>query len=310
MKAMRKIGAILLSLIAVLLIGGCYRVKPGTMKELKGTYKLTQYYRTYPATGSETGTDKVDFIEQKKIEAYLVIDGTDYGYTVYKDNETALLCNRVHFTYTYSQEDENAVELIEYTTAQSYETPIYETGKLGFHSGEKKLNQQLPHIVWENKSFVTKYTDYTEYTRVDKATDLSYATKKLGELPPCADYALAPYDGLFRIEDPSLTPYIYYIMEIDAVAGKANVYYALRSDGERVVLSDLTVGDTMNENTLTADTITVGDKQLLNSFAEGLHEEAKDAEGYTYYLHYVPLSGDMETFIEQALADSAADTPL
>ena len=35
-------------------------------------------------------------------------------------------------------------------------------------------------------------------------------------------------------EDSSESKYLYYIMEIDAVAKKANVYYALKSDAKRV----------------------------------------------------------------------------
>lgn len=305
MKVMRKILVVLLLFVATVFICSCYRVDPGTMKELKGTYKLTQYYRTYPTTGSDS-PDKTDFIEQKEIEAYLVLDGTDYGYTVYKDNETALLCNRVHITYTYSQENADAIELLEYQTAEADKTLIFESGKFGFHSKDKKLNQQLPHIVLEGTSLVTKYTEYTEYTRVDKATDLSYVTKKVGDIPACADYALAPYDGLLRLENPSQTPYIYYIMDIDAVAQKATVYYALKADKERVVLSDLSVDYTINENTMNAETITVGDKRLSNSYTTGLQEKSTSEEGYTVFLSYTPLHEDAETFIRQALADYAA----
>lgn len=280
---------------------GCYRIDPGTMDELKGTYQLTKYSRSYP---SSSGT--VDLIEEKEITAYLIVNGSEYGYVVYRDNETELLCNCVRMTYIYSTDDPNEIERIEYSVAGTAEHPIADHGDFGFVAKEKKLNQQLPYIVWENKTFVTKYTDNKEYTRVSKDTDFSYVEKQLGKVPAYPDYALSAYDGAYVLSDVSASPYIYYVMDIDALNKKATVYYALKADKERTVLTDLDVSYQLAANGMDAETVSVGDKTFTaNSWTAELQEKTVSEDGIVRFLSYGPLDMDVETFIQQALDEAA-----
>lgn len=306
MKALKKFTMFLSVLVPILSLCGCYTIDAGSMSKLKGTYALTEYYRTYPASGEEA-SQKTDFIEEKKIEAYLVIDGSSFGYVVYKDEQTAPLCNRVYITYTYSEENPQNVEMIEYRTARSDETPIVERGKLGFYAKAKMLNQTLPRMEFENGSIVTKYTDYTKYVRADKATDLSYVAEKFGSVPACADFALAPYEGLWYLDTPSETEYIYYVMDIDSVAKKATVYYALRADGERVVKTEQNVSRPAEDNGVFAQSVIVGEKRFItNTSANLLTEEIPTEDGYTAYRFYSPLDEDLETYLQQALDQNDA----
>ena len=303
MNIMKKIAVFLLAFATAICAFGCTRVDPGTMDELKGTYQLTQYYRTYPETSDEQSARK-DFIEEKQIEAYLVIDGSAYGYLIYKDNETALSCNRVHITYSYSQDEADTIRTIEYQTADLTKTHVIQYGNLGFLARERQLNQQLPSMGIIDGSLKVRYTDYTLFTWADKATDLSYVAKQLGEIPAFADYGMTLYDGQLRLmnEDRSESKYLYYIMEIDAVAKKANVYYALKSDAKRVVLTDVPVSCELSENGLYVKTVSVGDKRF-NAFTNeaSLQEELTDVAEWTVFLQYEHFDEDIETYIQQAL---------
>lgn len=305
MNVIKKLAGFLLVFTIAFCACGCYRVDPAPMSALIGTYELTEYSRTYPSD-QEGQPNKTDFKTEKQISAYLVIDGTNFGYVVYRDSETALLCNRVYVTYTYSQDEPENVELIEYRTANKEDTPIIERGKLGFLAKEKKLNQQLPRLAIENGSLVTKYTDYTEFTRADDATDLSFVTGKLGSLPAPVDFALTPYDGAFVLSDSAQAQYIYYVMEIDAAEKSATVDYALKSDGERVTLTNVPVDYELGDNGISAATVIVGDKRFAAFLdVEELQEIIPSGDGYEIFLHYIPFDGDVERYIEQAMQDYA-----
>lgn len=301
MKRMKRFFGFLLFVVVVFACG-CYQIDPGTMKELKGTYQLTEYSRSYPSSSG-----MVDLIEEKGITAYLIIDGSDYGYVVYRDNETELLCNCVRITYTYSQEDSNKIERIDYNVAGTAERSIIDKGSLGFLASKKQLNQQLPILAWENHSLVTKYTEYTKFTKVSKDADFSYVEEQLGKVPAYADYALAAYDGAFFLSDVSTSPYIYYVVDIDALNKKAVVYYALKSDGERTVLTDLDVRYQLAANGVDAETVSVGEKTfIVYSWSSELQEETTSEEGVTLFLSYAPVAGDVESFIQQAMEEYAA----
>ncbi|MGN1077359.1 MAG: hypothetical protein ACI4ST_02485, partial [Candidatus Gallimonas sp.] len=92
MNVIKKLAGFLLVFTIAFCACGCYRVDPAPMSALIGTYELTEYSRTYP-NDQEGQPNKTDFKTEKQISAYLVIDGTNFGYVVYRDSETALLCN-------------------------------------------------------------------------------------------------------------------------------------------------------------------------------------------------------------------------
>ena len=95
---MKHFKRVLFFFIAAMIVSGfsgCYVVKGGNVKDVVGTYKLTTYSRTYDSTNSAHAGEKIDYIEQKGITAYLIVTESGEGYYIYKDNETPLYCEAV-----------------------------------------------------------------------------------------------------------------------------------------------------------------------------------------------------------------------
>ncbi|MDD3831632.1 MAG: hypothetical protein PHW00_03125 [Clostridia bacterium] len=176
---MRKLNCytLIVVILATMLLSmsGCYIVDGGRMQDVIGTYQLTVCN-----TQENDSEGLIDLLTLNGIECYLVVGDEGYGFIVYADNETTLLCRQVKLTYGFSSEDDTLIEYVSYVDAEcEYEE------KLAYNGKSKQLNKTQLAI-----TIGTISTNYgqTTYSKVSEATDLSYVEEQLGEL----DYT--PYE--------------------------------------------------------------------------------------------------------------------
>ncbi|MCR5741771.1 MAG: hypothetical protein K6G38_04890 [Gammaproteobacteria bacterium] len=179
-----KIKKIFLSLILIALclsLTSCYASKPGSLKQLVGTYELTKYNRHDSDTTEETEAD-YNMILKNNIVAYLIIKDNGTGYYVYQDYDTDLYAVEVTIKYNYDDEDPDLVKEIIYSafdsnksihTEDKYPGSMNETLGLNFKLFSKTLNNTYYAV------FGRDYSQSVSYKKVSSKSDLSYASKKL-----------------------------------------------------------------------------------------------------------------------------------
>ena len=229
---MRKLLIPLIILTIMLFQSGCYVTKAARLNDIVGTYELTGYNRT--------GEDAFDYKEENGMVAYLVIKDANSGYYIYKDNWTDLSVRAVQITLTADEEEPNKYNFVTYKLDS-----ITDEVKLGIHSGN--LNSSIPkssgNLLDGTYNAFAAYIN-TDYKRVNKATDLSFVKKQLGELPAVTEYGLSAYDGIYyynhyNIDNMVLDyntfsrnytePFIYAMFDLNIYTQKATVYYALKN---------------------------------------------------------------------------------
>lgn len=247
----------------LVMLTGCYPSKPTTMKNLVGTYKLETWTRSYTEERADDGsTITHDYVAEDGIEAYLVITQDGKGYYIYKDNNTPLIAKETKIEYIYDDDEPGKVKEIVYTTGGISGTnynPAYGAERLGVYYTwrEKKLSYTMPAV------FGRTYSQTSRYSKVDKATDLSYVQKKLGQTIRTAPYAIAALDGwqIYQGVYDSQNPYIYYALDLNCPAQTANVYWANKEDGVQRSQMNVRVQFSIPDDE-SPITVTVGDQQL------------------------------------------------
>lgn len=183
MKIVKKISALLLLVAIVLSTAGCYVIQAQTMKNLKGTYKLTTYSYTASYERREGYTPKTyNYVDDPEYlyEEYLVITGTGTGYFVHKDASGEVYVKEVTLTYTYSEEETNKIQYVTYSDGVS----TSDRNQLGVNG--KTLNYSKP--AFDYTTLITKVNMRSEdlnvrWSKVDRATDLSYVQSQIPGLP-------------------------------------------------------------------------------------------------------------------------------
>lgn len=237
---------ILVAALCATMLSSCYVSRPAAMKKVVGTYELTSFTRTYSAAEGETESNTVDMIKDKEIKAYLVVNADGKGYYVYSDKDTEVTTHQVNITFTYDEDDSSKVKEIYYTDgadASGDGSPLKGHEHLGvyFKWTTKKLTYSMPAVLGR------KYSQSVRYDRVDKATDLSYVSKKFGKTLVAPAYEVAQLDGLLTYEGiyDMNSPYVYYYMDYRPAQNKATVYYMLKAD-EIQKTQDVTATFTVN----------------------------------------------------------------
>ena len=221
---------ILVAALMASMLSACYVSRPAALKKVVGTYELTSFTQTYPAENEESEAKTVDMIKEKEIKAYLVLASDGTGYYVYKDKDTELTTHKLNITYSYDEDDTSKVKEIYYTDGSDTSgdgAPNKGHERLGvyFKWTTKKLTYTMPAVLGR------KYSQSVRYDKVDKATDLSYASKKMGATLVAPNYEVAQLDGILAYEGiyDSASPYIYYYIDYHPERSQASVYYALKS---------------------------------------------------------------------------------
>lgn len=239
------LGAIMtmIFLVSFVLTSGCAVVKEGTMDELVGTYKLTEYTRINNDSTEDKEATKIDLLEETGIELYLVVTGTRLGYISYKSNsEPDLIVREVKLTYTYNQEDESMVQHVAYDFQGASKTDFKTyMGMLGFLSGKKALNYTDPKYSSYSSGCTKEYDDKIYFEKVSKEVDLKYIKSQYPNAESRLERYIDGYVGKFYDFNPYsqnyLTTYvgdnngyIYKIIAFDDSKQNATIYYATKAD--------------------------------------------------------------------------------
>ena len=166
---MRKLKIFLSILLVALLMvasSGCYMIQGQKMKDVKGTYELTNYTRTNGKTNATT-----DYIAEYGYRVYLIVTGSGEGYCVFSNNETAHYYYNCNLSYTYKQEDSSIVEYVVYT---------YNGKTQKFGVTKSALNFSRPAIKISDKMAQDGYE--LRWKQVSDDTDLSYVEEIFGSL--------------------------------------------------------------------------------------------------------------------------------
>ena len=180
----RFITAVLIACFAISSFG-CYMISGQKMRKVQGTYKLATYTYTPAYERKEGYTPKTyNYIEDAEYlyEDYLVVTGLDTGYYVHKSVDTVAYSKEVRLSYTYNEEKSSSVDYVVWNDALSKDSDT-DAYKLGVT--KDRLNYRLPafdytQLLTDKKMRSQDLT--VRWEKVDKATDLSYVKRQLGEL--------------------------------------------------------------------------------------------------------------------------------
>ena len=166
-KALLLVGILIIALTFSTVLVAC---NPDKMENIVGTYKLVVDTRT------QYEQETVDNIATYGREAYIVLTGEDYGYYIYKDNDTPLSARKVKLEYTLN--DENQVTLISYI--------------LGEGVNSKTFNV-------DSRDRIALISRWPSASKIIDAYDLSTVKEAYGELP-VFDYDLYQYNSTYYAE--------------------------------------------------------------------------------------------------------------
>ena len=196
-------------------------------------------------------------------EDYLIVTGSGRGCYVHKDVNNSAYGKEVNLSYIYNSEDSSKVEYVIWNDALSGNS---DSGGHKLGVAKDRLNFSLPAFDYTQlftKKKMRSDDIYVSWEKVDRATDLSYVKKKLGELK---EYSYENYGvrGIYEWDTSIVVEtnevvdfdYQYYFIVIDTANGvtTAKISYALRETP--TVRVDKTVAFTHSWSALTIDGLT------------------------------------------------------
>ncbi len=253
-KILHILSFVVLATLTFFLVS-CYQSKPGYMKDLTGTYELTKY--TYRLKDAEADEDKDNMLKVNSIKAYLVISSDGTGYYVYKSNNHPLKAEEVRITYEYDTEETNKIREIYYTNGVSNSSSGlpgngHESLGLLFKLFSKTLN--MTHVA----IFGNKYQSSVSYKRVSRKTDLSYVSKKMGETLSANEFEYNGLTGTYVLDYAYDTNLTYFILDLNAETGKANIYYGENGENKSKTNLDMTLSVKTVDNQSYAEIVVDG----------------------------------------------------
>ena len=307
---------IMVAAIVATTLSACYVSRPADKSLIMGTYRLTSYTRTYPAAEEGAEPTTVDMIAEQGITAYLVIAEDGTGYYVYQDKDTALYARELSVTFVQDGADSADVREIRYTdgtyaTGDGVPGKGHETLGVYYKPMRSRLTYTMPAV------FGREYSQSVCYEMVSMRTNLAYVGKSLGVTLSAPPYALAQldsvlcYDGVYDAG----TPYIYYYVDYRPIEGKADVYYALKSDRTPHGLSDQTatydiVLDSVPDATYVSGTlnVTIGTTTYsVPYYGSPVSSLTYRGDGYEMWLNASARGAtDVEALITDAMTRYAA----
>lgn len=246
-------------IITVVAATGC---EAASMDKITGTYELTVKTRQHVDESTAT-----DLMEKYEIKCYLVIDGSQKGYYIYQDKDSALTCTEMKVEYTYDSDDTSKVSSVRiYTDPLSSSSDSYYVN----YNKSDKTNHLMYRIPGIHSSLAPslEYTRVADFTQISSDTTLATVKSKLGVDIKVLPTELRYINGLQTMyTENDNSPYIYRYYDIDVLGGTAKLYYALKADGvkheeTKTVAYDLTVTDDSR------GTVTIGEEvfSLLNDY--------------------------------------------
>lgn len=199
---------------------------PAKLSKITGTYELSIYSKQ-----ANSSAEVQNLIEERGIKAYLVIRDDGKGYFVYEDNDYTLSAREVMLDYTYSSDEPEKVMSITISDKKEWSN-----NKIGWHN-TLRVNYQGRrecYLTYQKLAVgsLSPQSGTTTYTRVSKATDLSYAQKQLAtSLTPLENTPKATLHGMYQMyySDNEANEYAYRFVDIDVITGNATIYSAPKS---------------------------------------------------------------------------------
>ena len=243
MKNFRRLISAILIIALALSLSSCYIVSGQKMRNVKGTYRLTQYSYTPSYERKEGYTAPTrDYVNGEKYmyEDYLIVTGTGTGYYVHSDASGDRYIKEVTLRYEYDSEDSSKVNYVIYNDSISVNSDEGGTHRLGV--SKDSFNYYKSSINYTE--IITKKEKATEaisvhWEKVSPATDLSYATEQLGELK-YYDYASFGQRGIYEFTNVTANgeednhSYIYCVVDTAKDAFTVTVHYAISGIDENV----------------------------------------------------------------------------
>lgn len=214
---------LILSTAAV--FSGCYMIESEKMSKVEGTYELTSY------SGQE------NYMEQREMKLYVVIRADGTGYYAYKDKDKEPHIAELKCSFEADLEEGGKYSYIHLDFGNG-ETPT----KLGIKAaGLFKISTKLnvTTLKWKDVSDLSQgtYSVNVTFTRVSKATDLSYVYEQFGKYDTIP-YGIISCDGLYEISSlynkttgsySTATNYVYSYLDLDIINRIAKVWVMTES---------------------------------------------------------------------------------
>lgn len=234
---------LILSIVLVLCLSICavslcachsQRVNAGTLDELAGTYKLVEYTMT-PDEG-----DQINMLQEKNIEAYIVVGKDGYGYYAYKDKETDLWYDTIKIAYTVDDENSSLYRGIEYTrglnvVSSKNDYPGRGKENMGFTKDNQSLNYSILNtkVKINGKELGNDFKSYIRYEKISNETTAATMESKLSI--SCANlpkYEYKAVNGLLQYQTSyeEDNEFVYNFLTFDSVNLTYSYQYMKKSD--------------------------------------------------------------------------------
>ena len=294
---------------------GCYQTQSGKKSDIAGTYKLEK-----KTEGRDSSGEAIDLIKRDGIVEYLVITEDGKGFRVYGDNETETACSEIRVKFIEDEDNLGYYKFIEYKASA---TDSWR--KLGYYASDKMLNFGTPSI---SSGCVQIKESAIAYKMVSNDQTLATVESETGKTFKYVPFELVGREGMVgananyvQIEpetDDFTTAdsdYIYFILDIHTDTLTADVYYSLKADEIQQKELGLAITFTMSEpdkDNKSYVLLNVGEyrfRYALNDGNIGRIEYLVKKGEITYVLAFDTYIGDMDAFIEKAIADYNLSKP-
>lgn len=243
--------SLVLSVLVVL--SGCYVVKSASMKQVEGTYKLTVY------------SGESDYLTEREITLFMVLKSDGTGYYAYKSNSAEPHVAELRCRYTPDPENSSRYEFVEIDFDGNGE---YDRFAINASLTSTNLNSQRPEYSGDliQCNVELDYYVHADFTRVDRATDLSYINENFGTYEVLPFGALR-FDGMFEFSEAIAntdymeileSPFVYAYIDIDVMAKTAKSWIMAKEDGIAIEKThNLVITHTSNGFNFLIDEITI-----------------------------------------------------
>ena len=144
---------------------GCYVIKSEKMSKIEGTYELTSY------SGQE------DYLSERGMKLYIVIRSNGTGYYAYKDANTDPHISELTCSFETDPEKSGKYSYVHLDFGNGESPTKLGVQAAGFFEISTRLGATT--LKWKNVSDLSQgtYSVSVGFTRVSKATDLSYVNE-------------------------------------------------------------------------------------------------------------------------------------
>ena len=294
---------------------GCYQTQSGKKSDIAGTYKLEK-----KTEGRDSSGEAIDLIKRDGIVEYLVITEDGKGFRVYGDNETETACSEIRVKFIEDEDNLGYYKFIEYKASA---TDSWR--KLGYYASDKMLNFGTPSI---SSGCVQIKESAIAYKMVSNDQTLATVESETGKTFKYVPFELVGREGMVGANENYVqiepetddfttadSDYIYFILDIHTDTLTADVYYSLKADEIQQKELGLAITFTMSEpdkDNKSYVLLNVGEyrfRYALNDGNIGRIEYLVKKGEITYVLAFDTYIGDMDAFIEKAIADYNLSKP-